>query len=168
MNLGVWALLGITGLGGLMIYAGLEADTTNLLFVTIGGVLLLPGLVVLIIGLISDRKFEAEKQEQFEQLLATGDQIEVDLEQVVIKSNSYQKEVEVDSARSSRLEIVDVNHNVVLFEVDYKGELVKFRSDVLMEPEKLRMHFAIQQKTTLYLDPDDPYNYYLDLRFLER
>ena len=36
-----------------------------------------------------------------------------------------------------------------------------------MDPEKLKIHFAIKEKTFLYVDPNNVNNNYLDLQFLE-
>ena len=168
LDLGVWLLFGLTVLGAVLLYLGFEVESMNTFFFIVGSLLLIPALVTIIWGFVTSKKYEEERKERFQHLLKTGDKIIVDLEKVVVKSNSYLKEIEVGSGKTSRLETIQVHHNALLFKVNYKGQEYEYRTDVQMAPESLRMYFAIHGKTTLYLDPNNPYNYYFDLRFLDR
>ncbi len=47
------------------------------------------------------------------------------------------------------------------------NELIKYKLNIDMDPTKLKMHFAVKEKTELYVDSENIDNHYLDLSFLE-
>ena len=166
-DLGGWLLSGLTILGIIIIYAGIEAEETNMYFVAVGIVLILPLLIFIINVKIRSDKMEDDESKRINDLLQNGDIVTVRLDNLEIKSNSYQQEIEVGSGYRTRNEYIDVNHNVVLIEVPYKNETIKYNLHIDMDSTKLKMHFAVKKETELFVDPENPNNNYLDLQFLE-
>lgn len=173
-NFGSWMYAGLTFLGFLSIYVGIggrgrfnASGETNFYLVAIGIALILPFLIHLLTTKILSNKIEDEESKRIADLLKTGDKVTVNLENLEIQSNSYKQEIEVGSGYSTRNEYIDVNHNVILLDIPYKNDAVQYTLNIHMDTTKLKMHFAIKETTELYVDPTNPNNNYLDLRFLE-
>ena len=160
-----WIYFGISFLGVILIYAGF-GTTTNLYFVGIGFVLLVPAILYFVKLSRLDKKLRDQEEARIHKLIKSGDQVIVNLEEATIKSNSYLHEVEVDNGGNNRLEKVQVNHNVVIINAVYRGTTFCQNIHINMETKLLKMHFALQKNTLLYIDPNTPENNYLDLRFL--
>ena len=169
-----WAFLGLTFLGLIIIYVGFGGrgrynlvEGTNWYFVGVGLVLILPFVFYMIKEQLISNKEVDENEQRIKKLIKTGDKLSIDLDKLKIQTNSYRQELSVGSGYRQRNEYVDVNYNVILLEVPYHNELIKYRLNINMEPTKLRMHFAVKGKTELYVDSQNPNNNYLDLTFLE-
>lgn len=165
-DVGNWVIAGLTFLGTIILFAGIDG-ATNWYFIGVGIIFLLPFIINIIRILLRTKKATDENAERVNELISHGDQITVNLDNLEIRSNSYQHEIEVGSGYRTRNEYIDVNHNVILIEVAYKNDTIKNRLNIDMDTTKLKMHFAIKQTTELYVDPKNPNNHYLDLRFLE-
>ena len=173
-DFGSWIFAGLTFIGFVMIYAGIDASgssqatgQTNFYFIAIGIVLILPFLIYMLKTKMLLNKAEDEENNRINDLIRNGDKVSVHLDNLEIQSNSYRQEIEVGSGYRTRNEYVDVNHNVILINVPYKNDTIKYKVNIDMDPTKLKMHFAIKETTELYVDPQNPNNSYLDLRFLE-
>ena len=169
-----WIFTGLTLLGFLLIYVGIGArgkykvgGETNIYFVALGIILILPFIIYMIKTKFMIKKTSDENADRINNLIGTGDKVTVDLDKLEIQSNSYKQEIEVGSGYNTRNEYVDVNHNVILIDIPYKNESIKYRLNIDMDSTKLKIHFAIKETTELYIDPENPNNNYLDLRFLE-
>lgn len=170
-----WILIGLTFLGFIIIYVGIggrgryrPGEEANWYFVGVGVVLMLPFVIYLIKSNLFINKITDENAERIRNLIANGDVITVDLDKLKIQSNSYKHEISVGSGYTQRNEHINVNHNVIQLEIPYQNKSIKFKMNIDMDPMKLKMHFAIKSKTELYIDPKNPDNYFLDLRFFER
>ena len=173
-DFGSWIFAGLTFLGFIIIYAGIggrgryrSTGETNFYFVAVGIFLILPFLIYMLKTKILLKKSEDEESKRITDLISTGDKVIVNLDNLEIQSNSYKQEIEVGSGYSTRNEYIDVNHNVILINVPYKNESIKYKLNIDMDTTRLKMHFAIKQETELYIDPKNPNNNYLDLKFLE-
>ena len=175
-NFGSWIFIGLTFLGFIIIYAGIGGHSkhhltgdTNWYFIGVGVILILPFLIYMINIKLMLKKSSKENTERINELIFNGDKIIIDLNDLEIKSNSYQHEIEVRNSGGygTRNEYIDVNHNVINISVPYKNELIIYRLNIDMDTTKLKMHFAIKKTTVLYVDKENPDNNYLDLRFLE-
>ncbi len=158
----------------MIIYAGLggrgrhnHSGEVNWYFAGFGILLLIPFFVHLLKTKLTSRKANKEKDQRIKFLKQNGDKIIIELEELIIQSNNYKKEVLVGSGTNKRLEDVYVNHNVILFDITYKNRVLKFRIDIDIELSKLKMYFTFKEKTNLYIDSENPSNNYLDLTFLE-
>ena len=100
-------------------------------------------------------------------LKKTGDKVLVDLDKVEIKSNRWQQEIEKGSGYHTRLEKIDINYNKIELEIPYRDKMINYHLHIDMDLTKLKMYFAIQGQTYLFVDPADFTNNYLDLSFLE-
>lgn len=167
-----WIFIGFTLFGFLLIYLGTGArgrhksGEPNIYFILIGIILIVPFLIYLLKAHIQVGQSEDAETKRIATLIKTGDRIKVDLKDLEIQNNSYKQEIEVGSGYNGRNEYIDVNHNVILINVRYKNNPIRYELNIDMEVTKLRMHFAIQKETELYVDPTNPSNHYLDLRFL--
>ena len=173
-DFGVWIFTGLTLFGVLLIYVGIGArgryragGETNIYFVALGIILILPFVIYFIKTKFMLKKASDENADRINKLIRTGDVVIVDLDKLEIQSNSYKQEIEIGSGYNTRNEYVDVNHNVILIDIPYKNESIKYKLNIDMDSTKLKMHFAIKEKTELYVDPENPNNNYLDLSFLE-
>jgi len=173
-DFGSFIFAGLTFLGFIIIYAGIggrgrynPTSDTNWYFVGTGIILILPFVIYMIKTKLMLKKSSDENIERINDLIRTGDKVIIDLDKLEIQSNSYKQEIEVGSGYNTRNEYVDVDHNVILIDVPYKNESIKYKLNIDMDSTKLKMHFAIKEKTELYVDSENPNNNYLDLRFLE-
>ena len=173
-DFGSWIFAGLTFLGFIIIYAGIGGrgkynpmGDTNWYFVGTGIILILPFIIYMIKIKFMLKKSSDENTERINELIRTGDKIAVNLDKLEIQTNSYRQEIEVGSGYNRRNEYINVNHNVIQIDIPYKNESIKYKLNIDMDPTKLKMHFAIKEKTELYVDPENPNNNYLDLKFLE-
>lgn len=173
-DFGNWIFTGLTFLGCIIIYAVIggrgrynSIGETNFYFIAVGIVLILPFLIYMLKTKILIDKAENEENKRISDLIRSGDKVIVNLDNLEIQSNSYKQEIEVGSGYNTRNEYIDVNHNAILIDVPYKNHSIKYKLNIDMDTTKLKMHFAIKQETELYVDPTNPNNNYLDLRFLE-
>ena len=173
-DFGSWIFAGLTFLGFIIIYSGIggrgrykATEETNLYFVAVGIILILPFLIYMLKTKILLNKVEDEESKRIADLIKTGDKVIVNLDNLEIQSNSYKQEIEVGSGYNTRNEYIDINHNVILIDVPYNNDSIKYKLNIDMDTTKLKMHFAIKKETELYVDSTNPNNNYLDLRFLE-
>lgn len=94
-----------------------------------------------------------------------------------MKSNEWQEEIVTNNTKyggynqlagRGDLNIEKVQHslNVLETNVKYKGQTIDVLCRVNMDTKTLKMKLAIQEETTLYVNPEKPDEYYLDLDFL--
>ena len=62
---------------------------------------------------------------------------------------------------------INISINQLFYEFELNGIRYRHNVTVEMDTEKLKMWFALKQKTTLYVDKNDPEIQYLDLEFME-
>jgi len=176
-DFGSWIFIGLTFLGFIIIYAGIggrgrynPTGDTNWYFIGVGVILILPFVIYMIKTKLILKKSSNENAERINELIHNGDKVIVNLDDLEIKNNNYEHEIEVRNSggHGTRNEYIDINHNVIRFTVPYKNESIEYRLDIDMDITKLKMHFAIKKTTVLYVDPENLNNNYLDLRFLER
>lgn len=165
--------IGASLLGVFMIYAGIKGSKYSTTFkinwymVTLGVLLLVPYVLIILKMKHSVKKSEERRTDRINDLLKFGDKVTVNLDDVIIKTNSYKHQIEIGVGLQSRNEYKQIHQCVILINIPYKEHCITVETHRLMELEKLKMYFAIQGTTTFYIDPDDLDNYYLDLRFLD-
>ncbi len=173
-NIGSWIFTGITILGLLILSNGIGFETKyirfgtpNIWFVIIGSLMCLPAIIYFIKLKLDVKQIENEDSLRIEKLKKEGNKVKIDLDEIEIQSNNYQQEVIVGSGYKQSIDYVDVNHNVILLDVNINKEKIKYRVDINMELTKLKMHLAIKKFTYLYVDNLNTDNHYLDLEFLD-
>ena len=173
-DFGSYIFIGLTLLGFLIIYAGFGGRSkrnvvgeTNFYFIGIGIILIIPFIVWTIKNKLKSKQIQDDKTADIQRLISFGEKITINLDNLKIQSNSYKQEISVGHGTQQRNEYVDINHNVILLEIPYKNELIKYKLNIDMDSTKLKMHFAIKEKTEFYVNQENPRNNYLDLRFLE-
>jgi|GEM_PF-5996301 len=130
------------------------------------GCVLLFGIVLLIAFRYSKKKKKREEHEQLD-IIQYGTPFPVDLDTIRIKSNKWNDSHFIESHLHD-IEIKQEHIQTILeFDVELDGEKKQFHWPSHLEPKSLEMYFAIQKETTLYLDPANHANFYLDLRFIE-
>ena len=172
-QIGSYALIGISFLGVIVLYAGFggrgksnDFGEINYYFIAVGVVLLLPMLIYFLKTKFELDRWNNHKRKQINKLIKHGDQVIVNLDDLEVQTNSYLKEIEAGSGYNTRMERISVNHNVLLIAAVYRGETIKYKVNIDMDPTKLKMHLAVKKETVLYVDPKDPNNNHLDLDFL--
>ena len=163
-------------LGLLCVYVGFGGSgryrfhsiSTDYYFIIIGIVLIIPSIILLVKANMIDKKLKNAEYQRIVDLVASGERLVINLEDLEIHTNSYLQEIEVGSGYRSRNEHVDINHNVVFLNIPYKEDIIHYRLNIFMDVTTLKMHFAIKKETEFYIDPENPANHYLDLTFLEQ
>ncbi|MDY8134471.1 hypothetical protein [Aquimarina sp. 2201CG5-10] len=168
-NIGYYILAGIFFLGFFILYAGVGGRNRdgNITFIWIGLLVLLPFGIWFLIEKIKDKKIKKQLILKRKELIRTGEKIVIDLDNVEIKSNSWNQEFIIGAGEHQRIEHRDINYNYIELKIPYGRQKIKYNLHIDMELTKLKMHFAIKEKTYLYVDPSDINNNYLDLSFLE-
>lgn len=114
-----------------------------------------------------------------EQLKRTGDKIRVTLDNAEVKTRSYQQEI-ISSSLPSRVEIADalydsnrnyktqqIQQTYIVFYKECNGKMYKFISQATAQnSEALKLYMYKQEGIDLYVDPENPINYYFDLPYL--
>ncbi len=180
-----YIFLGITFLGFITILAGLgfkgrwnTPSEGNIYFIGIGLLLLVPAIIWYAKSRHQDKKINDRQKERIELLKKTGEKITIDLDLVIIKSSQLQKKIITDNTTYSALnglveredrnfKIVNQNVNQLTITKSHNGRKIKYRESIVMDSDNLKIHFAIQKNTILYIDPNDKKNMYLDLEFLK-
>jgi hypothetical protein len=152
----------------------------NLRFIILGGSVILVAMIIYFIVSIRDKRRARRNQEKFEAELAQfkqdADQIEVDLNKVKIKSNSWTEEVVIRESKYSGVDsFFGTNHhniktvkneiNLVELSIPIDGKTIRYKTRTDMNKESLLIHLAIKKNTILYVKDGDSY---LDLEFLNR
>jgi chromosome segregation ATPase len=142
------------------------------------GLIVLVGYGVLYVIQRQTREKEHEKRrKEIDDFKNQADKVQIDLNQLSLKSNEWQEEIVTDNSKyggynqlvgRGDLNIETVQHslNALELSVSYKGQTIDVLRRVNMDTKTLKMKLAIQEKTTLYINPEEPQEYYLDLEFL--
>lgn len=121
---------------------------------------------------------------ELEEFKKRADTLRVDLDKCDLQNTSYHEEVEVevdhysnhhDSSNYFRFFQHEVSKRTqlvgqiaVVWETSYQGVPRKFVSPNIPKDETtVRFKMAQAENTTLYIDPEHPENYFLDVGFLE-
>ena len=114
-----------------------------------------------------------------EQLKRTGDKVKVTLGNAQVKSRSYQQEI-INEGLPSRMEMLDKvydsNHNYktrdvqqtyIVFYKQYHNKTYKFVSQpTTQNADAVRLYIDRQKGVDLYIDRNNPANYYFELPFV--
>ncbi len=144
-------------------------------------VFLFIGIIVLFAYLVvkfAKAKKAKDDRKRANDILKNGHSIEIDLEKAKINyrlsfrkpdESSWRQESLVDLYRNettNNAKPTEVHSNEVTVDFEYDGKPQKFTTIVMMEPENLRMWFALKRNANLYVDKRDPMKRCLDLSFL--
>lgn len=113
---------------------------------------------------------------EIELLKRTGDKIRVTLDNAEVKSRSYQQEI-TDEGIPSRIEMADalydsnrnykteeIRQTYIVFYKQYGGKTYKHVSQAMRQnPDAVKWYIDKQKGIDLYIDPNNPANYYFDL-----
>ena len=116
---------------------------------------------------------------EIEQLKRTGDKIRITLDNAEVKCRSYQQEI-INEGLPSRIEMVDalydsnrnyktqnVQQTYIVFYKQYGGKMYKFVSQATAQnADAVRLYIDQQKGVDLYIDGDNPANYYFELPFV--
>lgn len=110
--------------------------------------------------IISESKFKREN------LRKVGEKVIVLYDELEIKTRSWQQEIEVGYGTDSRNEYVDINNNHIYLKKLHRGHYFQQELVIDMKPEILRMKLALKNELSLYYNPKDLNDYFLDIEFL--
>lgn len=165
----------ITLLGFLFVLLGIGRDSEqnptgrpNLYFVAIGLVLILPFAIYWIRTNVELKKRRIKELNRTKNLKENGIAVLVNLEDIEIHTNRYKHEIVVGSGKRERFEKIDINHNQMFLEIPYENRTIDYEVHVNMDPTKLKIYFALNKTTNLYINSENPDNMYLDLEFLSQ
>ncbi|MBB1287406.1 hypothetical protein HRH25_23725 [Flavisolibacter sp. BT320] len=116
---------------------------------------------------------------EIEQLKRTGDKVRVTLDNVEVKSRSYQQEI-ISEGLPSRMEMLDalydsnrnyktreIQQTYIIFYKQYGGKMYKFVSQATTQnADAVKRYIDRQKGIDLYIDPKNPANYYFDLPYV--
>jgi Ca2+/Na+ antiporter len=136
------------------------------IMLAIGVVCVLLFAIVLLIALrYSKKKRQVLEQEKLG-IMQYGTPFKIDLDSIQIKSNKWNSSRFIEN-HFYDIEIKEENIQTILeVEIELDGEKKQFHWPSHLEPKSLEMYFAFQKETTLYIDPANQSNFYLDLRFI--
>jgi len=178
-NIGQNILFVIGVLGFVFILVGMHSTNINWLFIGIGIVLLFPFLVFMFWLKNSSEKITKKQEKKFQKFLKTADRVHVTLDDAKIKekkhteTNTVQQDYkalainEVSGNGHYNEERVTYTYCEVTFNVKYKGKKRIIEEVISKDKTSVRMHFYMQKVTTLYINPYDTDEIYLDLTFIE-
>jgi hypothetical protein len=141
--------------------------------------IVIAAIVSLISGLIKYRKIKSLSR-KVDNLKNTGRKIKVDFNDCTVKTREYYEEIDNDHM-PSRIEMVDALYDpsrgehktkVIVSVLTYlyeeaSGKSITYRSENIYMPlENLRLYLETQKFTHIYIDPNNPSNYFFDLDFL--
>jgi hypothetical protein len=175
-NIGIYTTLTTAILGGIIFYIGL--DRSDLTFIIIGLAVLTPSIIWAIIWNKKQKREEISGSIELENLKKTADKIIVNLNTAEIKTNSWTEDKIIETGRigmlnqlggdgDKNIRSVTRNESMVSWVFNYHGKTIHYTIVIDKEVQSLKMHFAIQKETILYVDPNNPDNNYLDLEFLQ-
>lgn len=157
-------------LGCLLIYFGIYSFFFYSPMVALGALFLL-GFVITMTMLViilfrTSKKDAIQKVSRTINLLNNGIKIPIDLENVRIKSNSWNEKKVIETT------IYDIDFDeertqtILEIETEMNGTTQIFHLPTEHDPKTLEMYFAMQKTTFLYIDPNNPRIFYLDLNFI--
>lgn len=117
---------------------------------------------------LKSKQYESDVRERIATLKTSGVKIEVNLLNLKIKTNSYNKEITVGSGRSERTETIFVVHNIALLKIPYADSYIEHRIESFMDTDIFKMQLSVQGKTFIYIDKENKNSYYLDLEFFDK
>ena len=170
---------GLTLIGIGIVYLGLRAPRYNWVFMLAGGIIaLIGGASLWIINKKQDEKSEINYLTWKNNLFRNGIPIEVDLGKVEIKSNQYRQEVETAYSRSEYAgydvmvgrdprEFESVNRSILVYQTEVDGQKRIFYSpEIDKDPVTLEFMLASKKSTRIYMDRENPGDYFFDVTFL--
>lgn len=164
-NFGWRIFITISFIGFLVILFGLgikgryrAGGETTMYLVVCGIVLVLPFIFYALTAMVVQKRAAIKNAKRIDLLIKTGDKITIDLDTL---------KIEVGLLAHQHHKYKNGNQNVIPINVVYKDHLISTKYTIQMDTTNLKIHFAIKKKTVLYIDPKNPSNNYLDLKFLE-
>jgi len=132
--------------------------------------------IYIILKIIRNKEKQKIKNE-FNLFIKNADIVKVQFDNFRIKTNSWTEEVVTDNGRygvynqmmsQGDLNIKKVDHNmhILILNVNYSNMIIRIEYVIQMEPKTLEIKLAIQKETNLYINPNNPNQYYLDMDFL--
>ena len=178
--LGQLIYLIVIGLAAFLIIAGVYSYTIEWSYIAVGGMILIP-LVLLLKEKFKMDETESKHKDAYEKYVekfkASADRVLILLDDAyIIEKKSYETITNVTGKAAALNEIAGYGHHNeekiehvycdVTFSIEYHGKHIEVKQIVHKDETTLRMYFYMQKSTTLYIDPYDPSEYYLDLEFL--
>ena len=174
-KIGSYAIICIAILGLIIFYVGM--DRGNQSFMIIGFLIMSPFISWGIIWYVKNKKIKKDNLTELENLKKTADKITVDISTAVIETNSWSHEEivargdvamwnEIGGHGHKNVKTITKIESIVSWKFDYNGKPIPYSIAIGKDAQTLKIHFAIQKETTLYVDKNNPDNNYLDLEFL--
>jgi hypothetical protein len=144
--------------------------------------------IIIVIGaylIVRNKMYQAQLQatdnnriNQIHHLKVTGDKVKVTIDNLEVKSRTFQQELISDGC-PNRMEMLDglydsdrnyktkeVQQTYIVTYKQYGGKTYKFVSQATTQsPEILREYLITNNGVDLYIDKENPNNYYFDLPF---
>ncbi|WP_298427262.1 hypothetical protein [uncultured Kordia sp.] len=177
-SIGQNILLGILILGMMFVLVGIISNNINWIFIAIGIVIMAPYALSFFWVEKEVDKIEKQKNKEFQKFLKTADRVHIVLDEakIVEKKHTETYTVTQDYRAAAINEISGNGHYneeritytycEVTFNVSYKERMFVIEEIIHKDETSVRMHFYMQKITTLYLNPMDKKEYYLDLTFI--
>jgi len=164
------AVLMLTGL--YLVYYGmggvLDGSKYNVYLIIAGLIILIPFIWMAFKGKRGMKQMERDYEEFVEHLKKTGKHYKIPVSQIEVLSNDYLQENTKGHGKYEKTVYKEVFHNVLLFQINLNGKTYKYRKDVYLKPEILRMHLLLKDELDMYVNPQNPEEFYLDTSFMEK
>ncbi len=162
-------------IGIIITYIGFASGINTIIW--LGLLIIFPFIIYFLYWEINIRISEKKERNKLKKFKTKAKKIIVNLEDIEIDSNKWYENIVVDNSKYSLLNVFvgrgDRNiktvrriSNFVRIYFSFEGKKMEYSFNTSMEPEAIKMLLLTHKTTTLYIDPDDSGNYYLDLEFL--
>lgn len=175
-NISFYAFIALFVFALVILYIGFKSNITILQYIAFGIISLY--IVYFIIEFLRLGNYGKTSEANLEAFKDEKQKLIINLADVTIKSNrKFETVVEDNSFESLLKKTSDLsgesikmqkvtNHYTLI--IPYKKQKLEYDLKTDCDIDKLRMHFAIQKETILYVDPKNPKTNYLDLGFLHQ
>jgi len=172
---------GVLFIATILLFVGLRNPNReyHILYILIGSLAWLVVGIAYINLLLSDKKRQELSYERINQIKQDWIEHTIDLSKVKIMYNSYFRTEVTDKTRTAGLNnlvgrgdrnerTVEVNHSNLILQFNIDGKTVNQIVQTQKDSKTLEMLLLIKGSTSLYVNPDNFHDFYLDLEFLQK
>lgn len=180
--LGQLIYLVIIGIGAFLIISGVYSYTIEWKYIIVGLMILVPLFLLLKEKLKMDETESKNKgayEKYVKEFKASADRIVILLDEAhIIENKRYQTVNVVEGNGAALNEIAGYGHLneekiehvycKVTFKINYHDTIITVKHTIHKDETTVRMYFYMQKSTTLYINPYDVDEFYLDMEFLDK
>jgi|GEM_PF-1600202 len=175
----IFITLGMIGIGFFITYRGSAFPLKELWFV-LSLTIAIAGAFIMAKNIIRNSKFGAVDDAEFlrvQELKSSGEKVSLTLDNCEVKTRSYVQDI-TDNRTPTRTQMIDglfapernyqsreIVQTYIVLQREYDGRIFNFYSNpVAMSEESLRFYLSEANRFFLYIDRQNPRNYYFDFQ----